>query len=84
MSPPLNTKSGAPTSVKDAANPISEFIAFSLVFTVKAFLAGAFFNAIPGIIVQLTIIPAIMIALNREKLIPFTNRTVDEDNAYVK
>lgn len=53
-------------------------------FTVKTFFAGAFFNAVPGIIVQLTIIPAIMIALNRAKLIPFTNRTVDEDNAYVK
>ena len=37
MSPPLNTKSGAPESLKDAANLISEFIAFSLAFTVKAF-----------------------------------------------
>ena len=33
-------------------------------FTLQIFLAGAFFNAIPGIILQLIAIPAIMLALN--------------------
>ena len=34
-------------------------------YTFEAFLAGAFLTAIPGIIIQLTLIPAIMIALHR-------------------
>lgn len=34
-------------------------------FTVQVFLAGAFFNAIPGIIVQLVLIPAILLALKK-------------------
>lgn len=34
-----------------------------------AFLAGAFTNAIPGIILQIILIPAIVIALRRSKLI---------------
>ncbi|MCI8770298.1 MAG: ECF transporter S component [Lachnospiraceae bacterium] len=41
-------------------------------FTWKMFLAGAFFNAIPGIILQLVVIPAIMVALNRTGLVHFT------------
>ena len=53
-------------------------------FTSNAFLAGAFLNAIPGIIAQLTIIPAIMVALNKAKLVPFTNKNADEDNVYVR
>ena len=40
-------------------------------FTFEAFLAGAILNAIPGIIVQLILIPVIMIALDRTKLVPF-------------
>lgn len=40
-------------------------------FTFQAFLAGALLNAIPGIILQLVLIPAIMVALNRAKLVPF-------------
>ncbi|MGN1148941.1 MAG: ECF transporter S component [Lachnospiraceae bacterium] len=40
-------------------------------FTMKAFLASAFFNAIPGIILQLVLIPAIMLALNKTGLVPF-------------
>ncbi len=35
------------------------------------FMAGAFTNAIPGIIVQLTLIPTIMVALNRTGLVHF-------------
>ena len=40
-------------------------------FTWKMFLSGAFLNAIPGIILQLVLIPAIMVALDRTKLVPF-------------
>ena len=38
-------------------------------FTWKMFTAGAFINAIPGIIIQLIIIPVIIIVLKRAKLI---------------
>ncbi len=41
-------------------------------FTMQAFLAGAFFNAIPGILLQLILIPVIMVALGRAKLVPFS------------
>ena len=40
-------------------------------FTWAAFAAGAFLNAIPGIILQLVLIPAIMVALNRTGLVKF-------------
>lgn len=40
-------------------------------FTMKAFLAGALLNAVPGIILQLILIPAVMVALDRTKLVPF-------------
>lgn len=40
-------------------------------FTWAAFMSGAFLNAIPGIIVQLVLIPAIMAALNRTGLVPY-------------
>lgn len=59
-------------------------------FTMKAFLTGAVLNAIPGIILQLVLIPAIMIALNKTGLVPFgkimrhkskrTNTPIDEPN----
>ena len=42
-------------------------------FTLKMFLAGALFNAIPGIIIQLIFIPTVMVALDRAKLVPFRN-----------
>ena len=38
-------------------------------FTVSAFIAGAFLNAIPGIIIQLILIPAIMLVLERTKVL---------------
>lgn len=41
------------------------------IFTWEAFAAGAFLNAIPGIILQLVFIPAVMIALNKTGLVPF-------------
>ena len=40
-------------------------------FNIKVFVAGAFLNAVPGIIIQLILIPAIMVALRKAKLIPF-------------
>lgn len=40
-------------------------------FTVQMFLAGAFLNAVPGIILQFVLIPSVMIALNRTGLVPF-------------
>lgn len=40
-------------------------------FTWQMFMAGAFLNAIPGIVIQLVLIPAVMIALNRTGLVRF-------------
>lgn len=40
-------------------------------FTLKMFMAEAFLNAIPGIILQLILIPAIMVALDRTGLVHF-------------
>lgn len=40
-------------------------------FTVQMFLAGAFLNAIPGIIIQLILIPTVMVALNRAGIVRF-------------
>lgn len=37
-------------------------------------MAGAFLNAVPGIIVQLILIPGIMVALNRTGLVRFKKR----------
>ena len=39
-------------------------------FTFSAFLAGAILNAVPGIVVQLVLIPLLVILLNRYKLFP--------------
>lgn len=40
-------------------------------FTFEMFLAGALLNAVPGIIIQLVLIPVIMLALNRTGLACF-------------
>ncbi len=40
-------------------------------FTWQMFMASAFLNAIPGIILQLVLIPALMLALHRTGLVPF-------------
>lgn len=40
-------------------------------FTWQMFMAGAFLNAVPGIILQLVFIPALMVALNKTGLIRF-------------
>ena len=39
--------------------------------TVGVFMAGAFLNAIPGILLQLILIPALMVALDRTGMIRF-------------
>ena len=38
-------------------------------FTFQMFLAGAFINAAPGIAVHIVVIPAIILALRRAKLL---------------
>ncbi|MFR7992669.1 MAG: ECF transporter S component [Lachnospiraceae bacterium] len=43
-------------------------------FTMQMFMAGAFINAVPGIVLQLILIPAVMVALDRAKLVPFTKK----------
>lgn len=43
-------------------------------FTLELFLSGALLSAIPGIVLQLILIPAIMVALDKAKLVPFTKR----------
>ena len=43
-------------------------------FTWKMFLSGALLNSIPGIIIQLTLIPAIMLVLNKTGLVRFARQ----------
>jgi len=47
-------------------------------FTWSFFIAGAFINAIPGIILQLVLIPTIMITLKRTGLVPLQSKKVPE------
>ena len=41
-------------------------------FTLELFMAGAVVNALPGIALQLVLIPAVMVLLDRTKLVRFT------------
>ena len=50
-------------------------------FTWQAFIAGAFLNAVPGIILQLVLIPSIMVALDRTKLVPLSKKPEHEISA---
>lgn len=52
-------------------------------FTWEAFMAGALLNSIPGIILQLILIPGVMVALNRTGLVKFhrENRKVQTSDA---
>lgn len=43
-------------------------------FGFSAFLSGALITAFPGIIIQLILIPTVMVALNRAKIIPFSGK----------
>lgn len=49
-------------------------------FTFNTFLAGAFANAVIGIILQIILIPTIMLALGRAKMIPFGEKNKDLAN----
>lgn len=52
---------------------ISKFIITRVIgaeFPFSAFVAGAFINAVPGIILHIILVPAIVIALRKAKLIP--------------
>ena len=50
-------------------------------FTWGAFIAGAFVNAVPGIVIQLTLVPAIMLALNRAGLVKFRRKQIEGTGA---
>ena len=42
-------------------------------FTFEAFLAGSVLNAVPGIVLQLVLIPTVMVLLDRTKLVRFSH-----------
>ena len=48
-------------------------------FTLELFISGAFVGAIPGIILQLILIPTVMVALNRAGLVRFHKARNDEE-----
>ncbi len=53
---------------------VANMVLFGLsgdVYTLPMFMAGAFTNALPGIILQLIAIPIIMVALDRAKIVTF-------------
>lgn len=50
-------------------------------FTWQAFMSGAVLNAIPGIVIQLTLIPALMVALNKTGLVKFKRVHTETDAA---
>lgn len=52
-------------------------------FTWQAFFTGAFLNAVPGIILQLILIPAIMLALHRTGLVPFKRHDPSRHKSHV-
>ena len=49
-------------------------------FTWQMFLSGALLKAIPGIVLQLTLIPAIMLVLNKTGLVPLERRGISVEN----
>ncbi|MGN0160603.1 MAG: ECF transporter S component [Lachnospiraceae bacterium] len=54
------------------------------VFTWQMFLSGALLNAIPGIVIQLTLIPAVMFALNKTGMVPLGRRDASVEKWRVK
>lgn len=44
----------------------------------EIFVTVGFLNALPGILLQLTAIPALMVALNRAKIVPFHRGTAHQ------
>lgn len=49
-------------------------------FTWQMFLSGALLKAIPGIVLQLTLIPAIMLVLNKTGLVPLERRGISVED----
>ena len=47
-------------------------------FTWQMFMAGAFLNAIPGIVLQLILIPSLMLALNKTGLVKIYDKNKSE------
>lgn len=47
-------------------------------FTWEMFLAGAFLTAIPGIVLQLIVIPAVMVAMDRTGLVRFRKKSPEQ------
>lgn len=47
-------------------------------YTLSAFITAHFTSAIPGIIIQLTLIPAVMLLLNRTHLVPFKKKKYEQ------
>lgn len=50
-------------------------------FTWQIFLADAFLTAIPGIVLQLIVIPAVMVAMDRTGLVRFRKNTAKESSS---
>ncbi|MCI2057517.1 MAG: ECF transporter S component [Oscillibacter sp.] len=50
-------------------------------FTWQMFMAGAFLNAIPGIVLQLIFIPAVMVALDRTGMVHFRHASAMKSDA---
>lgn len=53
-------------------------------FTWKMFISGAFLTAVPGIVLQLVLIPVIMVALNRTGLVRFNKAQTPKAEATVE
>lgn len=53
-------------------------------FTWQMFVTGALLNAVPGIILQLVMIPAIMVSLHRTGLVPFHTKRAEKDAVYME
>lgn len=51
-------------------------------FSFGAFVSGAVINAVPGIILQLIIVPAVMLVLDRTHLRPFRNNNSKRESVY--
>lgn len=67
-----------------AAWGVAEILLLALrggAFTWNAFMAGAFLNAVPGIVLQLILIPAVMAALNRTALVRREDAKIDADRS---
>lgn len=54
------------------------------VLTLQAFITGAFLSSVPGIIIQLLLIPSIMLMLDKTHLVPFRNGEKVEGKAYAE